>query len=84
MPEPGIKKRVLVIGGYGVFGGRLSKQLAKHDDLEIIVAGRAIGCAQAHTDQHGGVPMVIDTSHDLNAIVADIQPTVVIDAAGPF
>jgi saccharopine dehydrogenase-like NADP-dependent oxidoreductase len=84
MPEPGIKKRVLVIGGYGVFGGRLSKQLAKHGDLEIIVAGRAIGCAQAHTDQHGGVPMVIDTSHDLNAIVADIQPTVVIDAAGPF
>ncbi|MEL6422459.1 MAG: hypothetical protein AAFQ42_08455, partial [Pseudomonadota bacterium] len=33
--------RVLVIGGYGVFGGRLVDALLETSDVDVVVAGRA-------------------------------------------
>ena len=39
--------KILIIGGYGVFGGRLVELLADIVDLEIIVCGRNLSKAQA-------------------------------------
>lgn len=78
------KPRVLVIGGYGVFGGLLSRRLTRHDDIEVLVAGRRIEAAEAHCAVHGGTAVAIDTSGDLSALLRELAPAVVIDAAGPF
>lgn len=84
MNTPPPKPRILVIGGYGVFGGRLTRRLAQHSDVEVIVAGRRLASAKAHCLKHGGMPAEIDTSADLDASFAKWRPTVVVDAAGPF
>ena len=74
--------KVLILGGYGVFGGRLARLLLR-DGIEVIVAGRDAGKAAAFTSRHGGSPLCIDTSKDL-APIADAGPALVVDAAGPF
>lgn len=76
---------VLVIGGYGVFGGRLSQALARMPQIDLIVAGRSIEAARAFCDQHGGRPLAFDrAAPDLAARIAGAGARVVIDASGPF
>lgn len=76
---------VLVIGGYGVFGGRLSQALARMPQIDLIVAGRSIEAAGAFCDQHGGRPLAFDrAAPDLAARIAGAGARVVIDASGPF
>lgn len=80
-----MSKRVLIIGGYGVFGGRLAKALASQDNFEVIVAGRELEKAAAFCEGNSCLPIAVDTqaaglvhafsTHDLD---------IVIDAAGPF
>ena len=50
--------KVLILGGYGVFGGRLARLLLQ-DGIEVIVAGRDAGKAAAFTRQYGGSPLVL-------------------------
>ena len=38
----GAVQRVLVLGGYGAFGGRVAERLAREPDVELIVAGRSL------------------------------------------
>ncbi|MFI0842762.1 DUF4166 domain-containing protein [Mesorhizobium sp. IMUNJ 23232] len=76
--------KILVLGGYGVFGGRLVGRLVQETDAEILVAGRSIGKARAHCGRRGGTPLQLDRDADLTAIFAELRPTIVIDAAGPF
>lgn len=77
-------ERVLVLGGYGVFGSRLSRRLVSETEAEILVAGRSLEKAQAHCRQHGGTPLALDRDGDVEAVLAQRRPTIVIDAAGPF
>lgn len=74
--------RVLILGGYGVFGGRLARLLIE-DGAEVIVAGRDHAKASAFTRENGGEPLAIDIGRELGAI-AGAAPDLVIDAAGPF
>ena len=39
--------RVLIVGGYGIFGGRLAQLLADEARLTLIIAGRARDRAEA-------------------------------------
>ncbi len=76
--------RVLVLGGYGGFGARVSLRLAAagHD---VLVAGRDLGKAQALC--MGGArlsPVVVDRNTGVVEALAQFQPTVLVDAAGPF
>ena len=76
---------ILVIGGYGVFGGRLSRRLACVEGLDVIVAGRSLEKAAEFCATNGGRPAVIDVDDDkLGALFAQLAPAIVIDAAGPF
>jgi NAD(P)-dependent dehydrogenase (short-subunit alcohol dehydrogenase family) len=74
--------RVLILGGYGVFGGRLARLLLK-DGAEVIVAGRDLKKAAAFTGRYGGCPLKVDIAKDLSAIAKE-DPGAVVDAAGPF
>ena len=73
------RSRVLVVGGYGVFGSRIVRRLIELDGCEILVAGRSIKTAQAFCAQHGGTPIGPDAGE-----VFDDRLFAVIDAAGPF
>jgi saccharopine dehydrogenase-like NADP-dependent oxidoreductase len=75
--------RILVIGGYGVFGGRLTERLVAESSAEILVAGRSLK-AVAHCRRKGGKPVRIDREGDIFDEIALLEPTIVIDAAGPF
>ena len=77
-------KTVLLVGGYGVFGGRLSRLLAGERGLRLVVAGRSLERAQRFCMAHGGVPLAFDRDGDLREQLRAIAPAIVIDAAGPF
>jgi hypothetical protein len=79
-----LAEKIIVLGGYGVFGGRLARRLVHETDAEILVAGRAAGKAEAHCRAHGGRPLAMDRDKDLAAVLAAEKPAIVIDAAGPF
>lgn len=75
--------RVLVLGGYGGFGGRISRRLAAAGH-EVIVAGRDEAKARAFC---GGdtalVPALVDRVAIAKAL-AEHMPDTVVDASGPF
>jgi hypothetical protein len=77
--------RVLIIGGYGTFGGRLAELLAPDARLTLLIAGRSREKAQAFCrDRAQFEPLVFDRSFDLDAQIAAARPDLVIDASGPF
>ena len=78
-------ERIVIFGGYGVFGGLLARALARWPDTEVIVAGRSLDKAQAFCAQHGGSPLALDReAPDLGVRLGQLAPAVVVDAAGPF
>jgi short subunit dehydrogenase-like uncharacterized protein len=74
--------RVVVLGGYGAFGGRLARLLLRAGH-EVLVAGRDPPRALAFVREHGGQPLLLDLREDLSPI-ARAAPGPVVDAAGPF
>jgi hypothetical protein len=77
-------RRVLILGGYGGFGARLSRRLAQ-DGWAVLVAGRNQDKASAFAY---GLPnasgIFADRNGDLAGLLAQHQPDLLIDAAGPF
>jgi saccharopine dehydrogenase-like NADP-dependent oxidoreductase len=82
--------RVLVLGGYGLFGGRIVRALSQDADLHVIVAGRDRARAEAFiatidAPQALMEISVIDTqAADFAMRLRDLAPHLVIDTAGPF
>ncbi|MEO1322417.1 MAG: DUF4166 domain-containing protein [Pseudomonadota bacterium] len=80
-----MSKTVLVVGGYGVFGGRLALALSKNENLEIVVAGRDGKKAEAFCRGTPCRPLCLDrNAHDIIETLKRISPFILIDAAGPF
>ena len=76
--------RVLVIGGYGGFGARLSRRLAG-EGWQVLVAGRNVAKARtfaATLPQATGISA--DRNADLAPVLREHRPLLVIDTAGPF
>ena len=75
--------RILVLGGYGGFGGRISYRLAMAGH-EVIVAGRSrVKAAVFCADKAGLTPA--EVSRDaIGEGLARWRPAVVVDASGPF
>ena len=81
---PGRGQRVVVLGGYGGFGARLSRRLAG-DGWQVIVAGRNLAKAKSFAATvPGSEGIAADRNGDLAPLLAQIRPTLLIDAAGPF
>jgi hypothetical protein len=81
-------KSVLVLGGYGVFGSRIVRNLARHPEIDVIVAGRDLASASAFARTMGRNKVqafAIDVSSpgDVAAMIAS-RPTILIDTVGPF
>jgi len=77
-------KRVLVIGGYGGFGARISRRLARAGH-EVLVAGRDSARATAFcAGKPGLVPVPLDREEGLEAALSRHRPFAVVDASGPF
>lgn len=78
-------KRILLVGGAGVFGSRLAHGLADTVDADVLIAGRSLEEAQAVAREVQATgAMALDRSKadadDIRALSVDL----VIDAAGPF
>jgi hypothetical protein len=83
--------RVLVIGGYGFFGSRLVRRLARQRDLHVIVAGRSCSAAQTLVDSLQANALSRLSAIELDAMgpalhqrLIDIGPALVIHTSGPF
>ena len=79
--------KILIVGGYGVFGGRLAHLLAGHAALDLVIAGRNLAAAtQFCAGWHGAAtltPLRLDRTAP-GAGLADLRPDLVVDASGPF
>lgn len=83
--------KILVIGGYGNFGGRLVHSLLAHSDHQIIIAGRSDDKRRQFIDE---VPLAFQQSicgikmdvlqDDIETIILKINPDIVVNATGPF
>ena len=75
---------ILILGGYGGFGGRLSRRLAAKG-YNVLVAGRDIERARHFCcNITGAVAVQADRDAPLMTLLERLRPTLVIDAAGPF
>jgi hypothetical protein len=80
--------KILILGGYGTFGGRLAHLLAEEERLTLFIAGRSIQKAKKFCEglPSGArkVPLFFDRNADVEAQIQEISPDVVVDAMGPF
>ncbi len=81
-------RKILIVGGYGVFGARLAQLLANDPRVTLIIAGRSLEKARALC---GRLPegaaraaLAFDRDGDIGAQLASIAPDLVVDASGPF
>lgn len=77
-------KRVTVLGGTGIFGGRISRALAATDGLAVMVAGRNRQRGEAFAREIGAgfAAVRLDDTRLLNDLLGDCD--LLIHAAGPF
>jgi hypothetical protein len=81
-------RRILILGGYGIFGGRLARLLADEPRLTLIIAGRSLEKASIFCrDLHALAqcqPLAFDREGDVESQLASAAPDIVVDASGPF
>jgi NAD(P)-dependent dehydrogenase (short-subunit alcohol dehydrogenase family) len=84
MTSNGLK--VLILGGYGTFGGRLAQLLADEDRLTLVIAGRSLERAKAFCAHlpPSSIAAAFDRDGDVERQLRDIAPDIVVDATGPF
>lgn len=79
--------KILILGGYGVFGGRLARLLGDRADLELLICGRNLAAATAFCDSYTGAPVLrplrADRQHIAPLLHAE-RPDLLVDASGPF
>ncbi|MBI3198579.1 MAG: DUF4166 domain-containing protein [Rhodospirillales bacterium] len=80
---------VLIVGGYGIFGGRIVELLEDESRLTLIVAGRSLQRADTYCRSRDRakaklVPTAFDRNGDVSAQLASLRVDVLIDASGPF
>jgi len=91
MEGEGALLRTLIIGGYGFFGGRIARALARDTTLQVIVAGRSQERAGAFAGElraHAAHPVMaapidIDDA-GLADRIATLGAQLVIHTSGPF
>ena len=83
--------RVVVLGGYGHFGGRIAQSLAGDDGMEVVVAGRdaaraaEVAAAIARECGRRVEFAAIDVlSREIAPRLRQLEPSLVVHAGGPF
>ena len=79
---------VLILGGYGAFGGRLARLLCDDPRVHLVIAGRSRAKADAFCAALPGkaarTAAVVDRNGDVARAIAALRPDIVVDASGPF
>ncbi|MEL7025976.1 MAG: saccharopine dehydrogenase NADP-binding domain-containing protein, partial [Pseudomonadota bacterium] len=79
--------KILILGGYGTFGGRVAELLLDRPGLTILIAGRDLSKAKRFCARHNGqatlLPVALDRSK-IDATLGIDRPDLVVDASGPF
>ena len=83
-----VSMRVLILGGYGTFGGNIARLLADEKGLTLVISGRKRRKAEAFCQDYAHkaaqfIPAQIDRSRSLKEQITS-RPDVIIDATGPF
>jgi len=80
--------KILILGGYGTFGGRLAHLLAGDERLTLLIAGRSIQKAKKFCEglPSGAqkIPVFFDRNANVETQIREINPNIVVDAMGPF
>lgn len=79
--------KILILGGYGVFGGRLAELLSNIPTLELLISGRNLIRATKFCHDIQGAATAVPIQLDRNALAQHIKtlaPDLVVDASGPF
>ncbi len=80
--------KVLIIGGYGTFGGRIARLLADQPRLTLLIAGRSLQKARSFISRYeiraAMMPVKFDRDTDVRQQISDLSPEFVVDASGPF
>jgi uncharacterized protein DUF4166/saccharopine dehydrogenase-like protein len=80
--------KVLILGGYGTFGGHLAQLLANEVRLALIIGGRSLERAQTFCDRlapgASRTALYFNRDGDVLAQIRAIGPDLVVDATGPF
>lgn len=81
--------KILLVGGYGTFGGRIVELIEDQPRLTLLIAGRSMEKATTYCRSRGSpkatlVPALFDRDGDLTAQLEALKPDVLIDASGPF
>ncbi|MDB5708838.1 MAG: Saccharopine dehydrogenase [Sphingomonas bacterium] len=80
--------RVLIIGGYGNFGGYIARTLATDPNIVVLIAGRSSEKARAAAASLAAANpaegYALDIAGDLPNAFAAIRPDLVIHTSGPF
>lgn len=79
--------KILILGGYGVFGGRLAGLLADVPGIELLICGRRLDAASAFCAGYVGKPAVraLQVDRDrIEPVLAAERPDLLVDASGPF
>ncbi len=78
--------KLLILGGYGAFGGRLATLLADLD-IDILICGRREAKAKSFCDSQTGRAryhaLAFDRK-DIDIALSEHTPDIVVDASGPF
>jgi hypothetical protein len=80
--------RILILGGYGTFGGRIVELLQDEERLSLIVAGRSLDTAQEFCARMQAraklTPARFDRNGEIEPQLRGLDPNIVVDASGPF
>jgi hypothetical protein len=81
--------RILIVGGYGIFGGRLVELLEDEPRLTLLVAGRSLSRAKEYCASRARrAATLVPVQFDRESVDPDplraLRPTLVVDASGPF
>ena len=80
-----MSRTILIIGGYGVFGGKLADALSADPAFDVIVAGRDLRKAERFCENKACRPLALDkAAPDFAETIAAERPFILIDASGPF
>lgn len=81
-------KRIVILGGYGNFGGYVARALKDDPAISLIIAGRDAAKAQqfaaALDAANPATGVALDIAGDLAAPLAALRPDLVIHTVGPF
>ncbi len=80
--------KILILGGYGTFGGNLARLLAKNEKLTLLIAGRSVQKAKALCESlPGGAQreaVFFERNANVESQITEIKPDIVVDAMGPY